>query len=74
MNSNKIRRGVKLDVINRFANLEEIEPVTRTLLSMTFVRWSAECGENLHVPYGAGDKPEITSNAYLLLTILEQHY
>jgi hypothetical protein len=27
---------------------------------------------NLHVPCGAGEKPEITSNAYLLLTFLEQ--
>ncbi|SDJ15386.1 metal ABC transporter solute-binding protein, Zn/Mn family [Natribacillus halophilus] len=28
-----------------------------------------ECGEILHAPCGAGEKPEITSNAYLLLTL-----
>jgi hypothetical protein len=27
---------------------------------------------NCHVPFGAGEKPEITSNAYLLLTYLEE--
>ncbi|MBB6447162.1 hypothetical protein HNR53_003841 [Bacillus benzoevorans] len=27
---------------------------------------------NLHVPCGAGEKPEIASNAYLLLTKMEQ--
>jgi hypothetical protein len=26
---------------------------------------------NWHVPCGAGEKPEITSNAYLLLTVEE---
>lgn len=27
---------------------------------------------NWHVPCGAGEKPEITSNAYLLLTLIQE--
>jgi hypothetical protein len=27
---------------------------------------------NCHVPCGAGEKPEITSNAYLLLTLVQE--
>ena len=29
---------------------------------------------NWHVPCGAGEKPEITSNAYLLLRLVEEGF